>query len=95
MRSVGGIRGLNTPQYVSFCVNVNKILDGREHDIYLEPNDIVYIPKKFIYDVNYFTERYIDGVLGRHIAPAQVFPQAFPYKADIQQNFAIDFLDIE
>jgi protein involved in polysaccharide export with SLBB domain len=95
LRSVIVIRGLNTPQYVSFRVNANKILDGKESDIYLEPNDIVYIPKKFILDVNYFVEHYIDNVLGRHIAPAQVFPQAFPYRADIQTQFAIDFVDIK
>jgi len=95
MRNVVVIRGLNTPQYVAFSVNANKILRGEEQDIYLEPNDIVYIPRKFIYDVNYFVEKYIDNVLGRHIAPAQVFPQAFPYRGDIKQTFAIDFLDIE
>jgi len=95
MRNVVVIRGLNSPQYVAFSVNVNKILDGKAHDIYLEPNDIVYIPKKFIMDVNYFTEHYIDNVLGRHIAPALVFPQAFPYKGEIEQSFAIDFLDVQ
>ena len=95
MRSVVVIRGLNTPQYVAFSVNAERILRGKEHDIYLEPSDIVYIPKKFIYDVNYFVDRYINNVLPRHIAPAQIFPQAFPYKGDIQQYFAIDFLDIQ
>ena len=79
LRSVIVIRGLNTPEYRAFRVDANKIVQGKEPDIYLEPNDIVYVPKKFIEDVNYFVYNYIDQVLGQHIMPATVFPQAFPY----------------
>ena len=94
LHSIIVIRGLNSPQYTSFRVNAKEILKGKQHDIYLEPNDIVFIPKKFIFDVNYFVEHYIDGVLGNHIMPAQIFPQPFPYKADIQHDIGIDILDI-
>ena len=82
IHSVIVLRGLNTPRFAAFRVDAIKILKGEEHDIYLEPNDIVYVPKKFIADVNNFVAQYIDGVLGRHIAPAIIFPQAFPFKTE-------------
>jgi len=93
LRSVIVIRGLNTPQYRAFRVNAKDILRGKENDIYLEPNDIVYVPKKFIYDVNYFMARYVDDVLGRHIMPASIFPQVFPYTGSIDYQIGIDFED--
>ncbi len=94
LHSVIIIRGLNTPQYKSFRINAHKILDGKENDIYLEPNDIVYVPKKFIYDVGYFTKNYIDNVLGQHIMPANVFPQAFPFTGDLDYRIGIDLEDV-
>ena len=94
LHSVIIIRGLNTPEYKAFRVNANKILEGKVNDIYLEPSDIVYVPKKFIFDVNYFVTHYIDRVLGQHIAPAVVFPQAFPLRGDIDYQVGVDFEDI-
>jgi len=86
IRSTIIIRGLNTPDFKTFRIDARKILKGEEHDIYLEPDDIVFIPSKFISDVNYFVARYIDGTLGRHVAPVSVFPQPWPLKADFQYD---------
>ena len=88
MRSIVVIRGLNSPQYQCFRVDARKILDGKENDIYLQPNDIVYVPTKFITDVNSFVNRYIDRVLGQHIMPAQIFPQPYPYKGVV--DYTVD-----
>lgn len=89
LRSIIVIRGLNTPQFTTFRVNGKKVLTGKAHDIYLQPGDIVYVPSKFISDVNYFVSAYIDGVLGRHIAPAQIFPQPFPFRGDVNYDLSI------
>lgn len=91
LRSIVVIRNLNSPDFETFRVDAKKILSGKAHDIYLQPDDIVYVPSKFVSDVNYFVAAYIDGVLGRHIAPAQVFPQAFPYRGDINYDLNIGF----
>jgi len=95
LRSIVVIRNLNSPEYMTFRVDARKILDGKMHDIYLQPDDIVYVPTKFILDVNYFVARYIDGVLGRHIGPAQIFPQPFPFKGQITYDLNIGLQDIE
>ena len=91
LRSIVVIRNLNSPDFETFRVDAKKILAGKAHDIYLQPDDIVYIPSKFVSDVNYFVAAYIDGVLGRHIAPASVFPQTFPYRGDINYDLNIGF----
>jgi len=90
MHSIVVIRGLNSPQYQCFRVDARKILDGKENDVYLQPNDIVYVPTKFITDVNSFVDRYIDRVLGRHIGPAQIFPQLYPYRGTIDYNVDVN-----
>jgi hypothetical protein len=45
--------------------------------------------------VDYFVRAYIDGVLGTHIAPAVVFPQAFPLKGQFQYNVNVQLPQAE
>ncbi|MEW6443431.1 MAG: polysaccharide biosynthesis/export family protein [bacterium] len=92
MHSVILIRGINTPDFQTFRVDAVEMLNGKQKDIYLEPNDIIYVPTKFITDVNYFVDRYIDRVLGRHIAPALVFPQAYPYRGTVDYDVDVQLV---
>jgi protein involved in polysaccharide export with SLBB domain len=47
-----------------YSININSVLKGNESSLfYLEPYDIVYVPKKKIAKVNLFVDQYIDGII--------------------------------
>lgn len=66
-QSVLVIRGSPERQATFYRVDVLKIARGEMRDMYLEPFDVVIVPRKFIYQVNDFVWTYIDRVIPYHV----------------------------
>ena len=78
MDSVLVIRMETTEKRKVYRVDMTKVINGEIKDLYLEPYDVVILPRKFIFKVNDYVRRYIDGVIPQHVYAA--FGFSYPLK---------------
>ena len=76
--SVLVFRGAPTERKTVYRVDLTKIQSGEMEDIYLQPYDVVVLPRKFIHEINEFVRLYIDGVIPKHVSTA--FGFGYPLK---------------
>lgn len=70
MDSVLVIRMETTEKRKIYRVDMTKVINGEIEDVYLEPYDVVILPRKFIHKVNDYVRLYIDGVIPKHVYSA-------------------------
>jgi polysaccharide export outer membrane protein len=78
MDSVLIIRMEATEKRKVYRVDMTEVINGEIKDVYLEPYDVVILPTKFIFKVNYYVRNYIDGVIPQHVYAA--FGFSYPLK---------------